>query len=149
MSAQADKSAAAELGRFSNPADVQVPTIFIGSSALATGVSDFSWPVRPSGTPASFSFTTPQAAVRRSVAERFTRLAESVDGVEEVWLDCTMPDLEVSVVMRDVDLERELKLRGAFIDLVCEVLDPSVGQLSVYAKTEAVPDALRRGLQLA
>lgn len=86
---------------------------------------------------------------RRIVAERFALAVRNLRGVEEVWLDPSSPDLSVSVVMRDLDFDRELELRGIFIDLVCEAFDPSVGELSVYAVSEEVPDFVREDERLA
>jgi hypothetical protein len=90
-----------------------------------------------------------ESVERRAVAEHFGRIARNIRGVVEVWLDSTLPDLEVSVVMRELDFDSELELRGIFIDLVCERFDPSVGELSIYTEDEEVPDFVREGQLLA
>src|SRR5688500_11951471 len=53
----------------------------------------------------------PEVAQRREVAKTFARLARNMKGVQEVWLNRTMPDLEVSVILRETDDERDLELR--------------------------------------
>lgn len=148
MTAQADNPMVLLSGEEqANLVDVSFAT---GSFASATAISAFMLPLADvSMTPATFSYLSTPGVQRRSVAERFARIARNLRGVEEVWLTSTLPELEVSIVMRDVDFDTELELRGIFIDLVCEALDPSVGELSVYAESEDVPDAVRGGLQLA
>lgn len=96
-----------------------------------------------------FSLPNVEDVRRRGVAERFARFARNMNGVREVWLDEISPELTVSVVLRQFDFERELELRGLFIEAVREALDLSVGELSVYSLDEGVPDAVRRGEQLA
>jgi hypothetical protein len=93
------------------------------------------------------AWVDPQATDRRRVASAFARLARNIRGVQEVWLNETLPDLEVSVVMRESDLDRDLELRGIFIDLVCETLDPSVGELLIYTDSDA-PEWTREGERL-
>jgi hypothetical protein len=84
-----------------------------------------------------FSYADTQAAERRAVAVRFARFASNIQGVREVRVAELMPNLEVVVVMSEEDLGRELELRGIFIDLVCDELDPSVGELFVFAEDDA------------
>ena len=90
----------------------------------------------------------PQAARRRAVAAMFARVAGHTTGVQEVWLRSVQPELEVVVVVRDLELARELLLRTLFIDLVGDALDPSVGELRIFAESEGVPEWLREGQRL-
>jgi len=101
----------------------------------------------PFSSPRVLPYVDPREAERRAIAERFARVARNLSGVEEVWLNAVVPDLEVGVVMRDLDLATELELRGIFIDLVCEV-DPSIGELSVHAQNDGVPESVREGARL-
>ena len=71
------------------------------------------------------------------MAVRFARLVQNIQGVREVRLVETTPDLEVKAIMREENLDRELDVRGIFIELVCEELDLSVGELYVYTEDEA------------
>ena len=148
MSAQTGKPAAFLVG-----AEKEVlidTTILVRYWNQATAAGDFLWALADaSATPSSFSYPSPPAVERRSVAERFAAEAKTVPGVKEVWLDGTVPDLRVSVVMGDLDFENELKLRGVFIQMACESLDPGEGELSVYFETEDVPPSVRQGLRLA
>ena len=100
-------------------------------------------------TASGFTVVSDESVKRRRVAERFARFASNIRGVEEVWLDSTLPELEVSVVLRAFDFDRELELRGIFIEAINEALDLSVGELSVYAEDEDIPEAVRRGERLA
>src|SRR4051812_19221437 len=54
-----------------------------------------------------FSVVSGESVKRRRVAERFARFASNIRGVEEVWLDSTVPELQVSVVLRAFDFDRE------------------------------------------
>lgn len=96
-----------------------------------------------------FGVTSAEESRRRRVAERFARFARNIRGVAEVWLDSTLPELEVSIVLRAFDFDRELELRGLFIEAVSEELDLSVGELSVYGEDEEIPASVRRGERLA
>jgi hypothetical protein len=86
---------------------------------------------------------------RRAAAQRFAQDVENVDGVCEVWLTSTSPDLDVAVVLRDLDLSRELGIRGMFVDVVCAQLSAREGELSVYALSEGVPGWVREGERLS
>jgi hypothetical protein len=96
----------------------------------------------------SFTYVDPRVGERRAVAVAFARLARYIDGVREIWLRDTTPDLEVAVIVSNLDLPRELTLRGVFIDLACDMLDASEGELRVFAESEGVPDWLRDGERL-
>jgi hypothetical protein len=111
----------------------------IGQGAVASAVGNVfqSYPYSTLASGAGFSYASTEEAERRAVAVRFARLARNIQGVREVRLAETTPDLEVAVVMREPDLDRELELRGLFIEVVCEELDPSVGELYVYPLDEA------------
>lgn len=122
----------------------------VGWNYPATAAGDYLWAFADaSTTPSTFSYPSPPTVQRRLVAERFAAQAKDVPGVKQVWLDATVPDLRVSIVMGDLNLENELKLRGIFIQMACESLEPGEGELSVYFETEDVPLAVRQGLQLA
>lgn len=71
-----------------------------------------------------------------------------MDGVCEVWLHSSSPDLEIAVVLYDLDLSRELGIRGMFVDVMCERLSPGEGELFVYAQSEGVPAWVREGERL-
>lgn len=86
---------------------------------------------------------------RRAAARRFAQDVRNIDGVSEVWLTSTSADLDVAIVLRDLDLGRELGIRGMFIDVVCEQLSPGEGELSVYAESETVPAWVREGERLS
>jgi hypothetical protein len=86
---------------------------------------------------------------RRAAARCFAENVRSIDGVCEIWLTSARADLEVAVVLRDLDLSRELGIRGMFVDVVCEKLSPGEGELSVYAESEAVPEWVREGERLS
>jgi len=90
----------------------------------------------------------PKPLQRRAAAWRFARNVAVVDGVREVWLTGTATDLDVAIVLRDLDLDRELGIRGMFVDVVCEQLSPGEGELSVYAESETVPAWVREGERL-
>lgn len=85
---------------------------------------------------------------RHEIARRFARIAGTLDGVKEVRLYSTTPDLEIGVVVEAADLEEELRLRGTFVDLMCQV-DPSLGELWVFAESDGVPAWAHDGQQLA
>jgi hypothetical protein len=85
---------------------------------------------------------------RRAAAQRFAESVQSVDGICEVWLTATSPDLDVAVVIRDLDLSIELGIRGMFVDIVCEQLNVREGELSVYALSDGVPGWVREGTRL-
>src|SRR5687768_6148910 len=89
----------------------------------------------------------PEVAQRQEVAKTFARLARNLKGVQEVGLNRAVPELEVSVILREADDERDLELRGIFIDLMVERVDPSVGDLSIYTADDA-PDWTREGALL-
>lgn len=91
----------------------------------------------------------PKPLQRRAAARCFARNVGHIDGVCEVWLTSTRADLEVAVVLRDLDLSRELGIRGMFVDVVCDQLSPGEGELSVYAESETVPDWIREGERLS
>lgn len=91
----------------------------------------------------------PKPMQRRAAARRFAKNVGTVDGVCEVWLTSTSPDLDVAVVLRDLDLSRELGIRGMFVDVVCDQLSVREGELSVYALSENVPDWVREGERLS
>jgi hypothetical protein len=91
----------------------------------------------------------PKPLQRRAAAKRFAQNVATVDGVCEVWLTCISPDLDVAVVLRDLDLSRELGIRGMFVDVVCDQLSAREGELSVYALSEGVPGWVREGERLS
>jgi hypothetical protein len=91
----------------------------------------------------------PRPMQRRAAARCFAENVRSIDGVCEIWLTSARADLEVAVVLRDLDLSRELGIRGMFVDVVCEKLSPGEGELSVYAESEAVPEWVREGERLS
>jgi hypothetical protein len=91
----------------------------------------------------------PKPMQRRAAARCFAENVGSIDGVCEVWLMSTRADLEVTVVLRDLDLSRELGIRGMFVDVVCGQLGPGEGELSVYAQSESVPEWVREGERLS
>jgi hypothetical protein len=91
----------------------------------------------------------PKLLQRRAAARCFAENVGHIDGVCEVWLTSTRVDLEVAVVLRDLDLSRELGIRGMFVDVVCDQLSPGEGELSVYAKSETIPDWIREGERLS
>jgi hypothetical protein len=145
MSAPAGNPPAAFSNGPEAPAAVRSTVITGGTVEVvwASYISDVST------TSAAFTYPSVESVERRAVAEHFGRIARNIRGVVEVWLDSTLPDLEVSVVMRELDFDSELELRGIFIDLVCERFDPSVGELSIYTEDEEVPDFVREGQLLA
>lgn len=79
---------------------------------------------------------------RRRVAERYARTVSHVPGVQDVRLIEAWPNLEIAVVLDELDLEHELQCRGHFIDFMRDELDPSVGELSIFAESDGVPDWL-------
>jgi hypothetical protein len=87
-----------------------------------------------------------EMAQRRPLAELFAQVVANLSGVEEVWLDSTTPELEVTLIMRALNLERELELRGIFISLT-DASEPSA-ELSVFAIEDVVPDWAREGERL-
>jgi hypothetical protein len=75
------------------------------------------------------AFSTPVSR-RRGVAKDFTAAIADRAGVVSVWATALTDDLEVAVELADPDAESDL--RNIFIDLVCERLDPSEGELAVF-----------------
>jgi hypothetical protein len=92
-----------------------------------------------SATLSAYAWTSPVAAERRHAARAFARIARNMRGVQEVWLNAALPELEVAVILDASDFDRELELRGIFIDLISDLLDPSVGELTIHAADEAQP----------
>lgn len=86
-----------------------------------------------------------EAAQRRVIAEQFAQVAANLAGVEEVWLDSTTPELAMTLIMRELDLDRELELRGIFITLTPS--EPTA-HLSVFATDDDVPDWAQQGDRL-
>jgi hypothetical protein len=93
-------------------------------------------------------FVDQRAGERRAVAVAFAKLAQYLSGVTEVWLRTASPDFEVVVIVRDLGLERELTLRGMFIDMSTDVLGRGIGELRVFAESEDVPEWVRSGEKL-
>lgn len=85
---------------------------------------------------------------RCAAARAFARQVASIDGVREVWLLDSDEDLEVAVVLADLNLDCEMRLRGSFIEIVCDRLSAREGELSVFAETEDVPARVREGKRL-
>jgi hypothetical protein len=84
-------------------------------------------------------------AQRRGVARDFASTVGGVDGVGAIWVTDLKSDLDVVIVLADLNLESEV--RNAFIDLVCERLDPTEGELFVFPEGE-VPAWVENGERL-
>lgn len=84
---------------------------------------------------------------RCAAARAFARRVVEADDVLEIWLIDSKSDLDMVVVVREIDLDRELWLRGEFIEVACEQLSPGEGELAVYA-AESVPGWVREGQRL-
>lgn len=84
-------------------------------------------------------------AQRRGVARDFASAISSKAGVGDVWITDLRNDLDVVVALEDPGVETEI--RNAFIDLVCERLDPSEGELFVFAPDQ-VPAWVESGERL-
>jgi hypothetical protein len=82
---------------------------------------------------------------RKAVATDFASALGAIDGVVAVWLLDLKDDLEVAAILQDPEVEDEI--RDVFIDLVCERLDASEGELLVYLADE-VPGRIELGEQL-
>ena len=54
---------------------------------------------------------------RCAAARAFARQVASIDGVREVWLLDSDEELEVAVVLADLNLDCEMRLRGSFIEI--------------------------------
>jgi hypothetical protein len=75
---------------------------------------------------------------RRLLAERFAQRVAGQAGVQDVMVVALEPDLSVAVVVDDLDMERELALHRAFIDLARELDDPATGDLAVFVAGDDV-----------
>jgi hypothetical protein len=84
-------------------------------------------------------------ALRKNVARDFASAIGGRDEVLSVWITQLGDDLEVAVELDDLAVESDL--RNVFIDLVCERLDPSEGELSVFPGG-SVPDWVQRSPKL-
>jgi len=84
---------------------------------------------------------------RRAAAQQFAGIVSNLRGVEQVWLDSTQPFLRMIVIIRQLDLERELELRGVYISLT-NASEPDA-ELSVFARDDEVPDWAADGERLA
>lgn len=89
-------------------------------------------------------FATPESN-RRSVGREFASVVSPLDGVSGIWITETKTDLAIAIALDDLDLEPQV--RETFIDLVCEKLDPSEGELFVFP-SEQVPHWAQRGESL-
>ncbi|HEV3323067.1 MAG TPA: hypothetical protein VG147_12875 [Solirubrobacteraceae bacterium] len=85
---------------------------------------------------------------RRAAARAFAQRVESIEEVREVWVLDTDEDLEVAVVLDDLDLDCEMRLRASFIEVVCAKLNGREGELFVFAATEEIPSRVREGKRL-
>lgn len=85
------------------------------------------------------ALSTP-VAQRRSVAHTFAEKVRELNGADGLWITDLKNDLGVAISLPDPALEPEI--RDLFIDLVCERLDPSEGELFVFP-SGAVPDWVR------
>jgi hypothetical protein len=84
-------------------------------------------------------------SLRRGVARDFASAVAALQGISEVWVTDLEGDLDVAISLDDPALESQV--REIFIDLVCERLDPSEGELFVFA-AEEMPSWVNRGEQL-
>ncbi len=84
---------------------------------------------------------------RCAAAQTFAGRVGATNDVLEIWLIDSKSDLDMAVVVGEIELDRELWLRGEFIDAVCEQLGPGEGELAVYA-ADRVPGWVREGQRL-
>lgn len=84
-------------------------------------------------------------SLRRGVARDFASAIAVIEGVKDVWITDLKKDLDMAVALEDPTLERQV--RDLFIDLVCERLDPSEGELFIFA-SEEVPAWVHDGTSL-
>lgn len=82
---------------------------------------------------------------RRGVARDFASAAAEQPAVGGLWVTDLKKDLHIAIELHDG--EAEPVLRDLFIDLVCERLDPSEGELFVFPK-DKVPAWAETGEKL-
>lgn len=81
-------------------------------------------------------------SLRRVVARLFASAVGKLEGVSGVWVTDLKDDLDVAIALDDPSLEP--KVRNIFIDLICERLDPSEGELFVFP-SDRIPEWVENG----
>jgi hypothetical protein len=104
----------------------------------AADIRRIPWPAFKEGSSSTLTILSARDLVRaenlteaQRLVDHFVQRAKAEPWVEEIWVDWA--DFVVWVVSKTDDLDDELRLRAAFIDLASTLSEPGRGDLYVFA----------------